>query len=177
MNEMTSKTGIVLVGLNGAGKSTLAKYASKKFGFDSLEVEDYWFEKQYDYQNPRKSSDASQLMLDAIAQSTKGFIIGGNISSFSKALESHLSLIVYVDVKKEIRVNRVIQREQNRYGILEKGTPLYNERQDFIKFVQSRTPNAIYAWMEKTTIPVMTIDGTETPEKNTQIIEQRLLSL
>lgn len=174
---MTSKTGIVLVGLNGSGKSTLAKYAAQKFGFDLLEVEDYWFEKQYDYQNPRNALDASQLMMNAIAQSTKGFIIGGNISSFSKALESHLSLIVYVDVEKEIRIQRVIQRDKERYGSLEKGTSLYHTRQDFLTFVQLRTADTIISWMESTNIPLLTIDGTDTLEKNTKMIQQRVLSL
>lgn len=174
---MKNKTGIVLVGLNGSGKSTLAKYAGKKLGFDVLEVEDYWFEKQHDYQNPRTSSEASQLMMDAIAQSTNGFIIGGNISSLSKELVSNLSLIVYIDVEKELRIQRVIQREKDRYGLLEKGTSLYNERQDFLTFVQSRTPDAIFSWMEKTNIPLLKIDGKATLEHNTKIIKQRLLSL
>lgn len=174
---MKNKTGIVLVGLNGSGKSTLAKYAGKKLGFDVLEVEDYWFEKQHDYQNPRTSSETSQLMMDAIAQSTNGFIIGGNISSLSKELVSNLSLIVYVDVEKELRIKRVIQREKDRYGLLEKGTSLYNERQDFLTFVQSRTPNAIFSWMEKTNIPLLKIDGKANLEHNTKIIKQRLLSL
>lgn len=177
MNVVKNKTGIVLVGLNGSGKSTLAKYAGKKLGFDVLEVEDYWFEKQHDYRNPRTSSKASRLMMDAIARSTNGFIIGGNISSLSKKLVLKLSLIVYVDVEKELRIQRVIQRDKERYGSLEKGTSLYNERQDFLTFVQSRTPNVIFSWMERTNIPVLKIDGKATLEKNTEIIQQRLLSL
>lgn len=174
---MTNKTGIVLVGLNGAGKSTLAKYAAEKLVFDLLEVEDYWFEKQHDYQNPRKASEASQLMMEAIARAPKGFIIGGNVSSLSKELVPSLSLIVYVDVAKEIRVQRVIQRDKERYGSLEKGTDFYHSRQDFLTFVQSRTPDTILSWMESTNIPMLTIDGTNTLEQNTRIIQQRLLSL
>ena len=141
---MKNKTGIVLFGLNGSGKSTLAKYAGKKLGFDVLEVEDYWFEKQHDYRNPRTSSKASRLMIDAITQSTNGFIIGGNISSLSKELVLKRSLIDYVDVEKGLQSQRVIQRDKERYGSLEKGTSLYNERQDFLTFVQSRTPNVIF---------------------------------
>ena len=177
MNVVKNKTGIVLVGLNGSGKSTLAKYAGKKLGFDVLEVEDYWFEKQHDYRNPRTSSETSQLMMDAIAQSTNGFIIGGNISSLSKKLVLKLSLIVYVDVEKELRIQRVIQRDKERYGSLEKGTSLYNERQDFLNFVQSRTPDVIFSWMERINIPVIKIDGKATLEQNTEIIQQSLLSL
>ena len=116
-------------------------------------------------------------MMDAITQSTNGFIIGGNISSLSKELVLKLSLIVYVDVEKELRIQRVIQRDKERYGSLEKGTSLYNERQDFLTFVQSRTPNVIFSWMERTNIPVLKIDGKATLEKNTEIIQQRLLSL
>lgn len=174
---MANTIGVVLVGLNGAGKSTLAKYVGKKIGFDVLEVEDFWFETPHDYQKPRKSPEVSQLMLDAIEQSSKGFIIAGNISSLSKKIEAQLSLIVYVDVAKEVRVQRVIQRDQKRYGSLEKGTTLYNEREDFLTFVQSRTPDNIFSWIERTNIPMLKIDGTNTFEQNTSIIQQKLLTL
>ena len=177
MNEMANTIGVVFVGLNGAGKSTLAKYVGKKLEFDVLEVEDFWFETPCDYQNPRKSPEVSQLMLDTIEQSSNGFIIAGNISNLSKKIEAYLSLVVYVDVAKEVRVQRVIQREKNRYGFLEKGTDLYNERQDFLTFVQARTPDTIFSWIERTNIPMLKIDGTNTFEQNTSIIQQKLLTL
>lgn len=170
-NYMTQKIGIVLVGLNGAGKSTFGKYAATKLGFDFFEVEDYWFKVKHDYQNPRKADEASLLLLRDIQKSEKGFIIGGNISSLSNELLQDVSLISYVDVEKNVRVARVIQRDLDIYGELLPTDPLYHERQSFLNFVKARTSTSLLKWIEKVKIPSIVIDGTLPLEKNLQIVK------
>lgn len=174
--RMVQKTGIVLIGLNGAGKSTFGKYAAQKLGFDFFEIENYWFRAAHQYRNPRSAEEVSQLLLNDISTSKKGFIIAGNISSLSSDLLPYISLIIYVDVEKDTRVARVIQRDLNIYGELKSDHPLYQERQDFLHFVKRRTADSLLNWMNQSNLPSMIINGNHSLENNLQIIEPKIAS-
>lgn len=169
---MTQKIGIVLVGLNGAGKSTVAKYAATELGLDALEVEDYWLKNKHDYQNPRDANEVSKLLIADI----KGFIISGNLSSLSKELLNVLSLIIHVEVEKELRVARIIQRNLDIYGERQSTAPLYHERQSFLSFVKARTATSLLEWIAETQIPSMMIDGNLSLEKNLRIVRSEINS-
>ncbi|MHC5268832.1 shikimate kinase [Enterococcus sp. LJL98] len=176
---MKKQRGIALVGLNGAGKSTLGKYIAQQLDFHFFEVEDFWFAKKHDYQNPRSASEASQLLLAAIQKTERHFIIGGNLTSLSPELLQSLALIVFVDVEKSIRVARVLQRERTIFGELPLTDPRYPERQAFLEFVKNRTADTLNKWIKNTTLPVLIIDGTQPFKANLEAIQTtftRLLS-
>lgn len=169
-------TGIIVCGLNGSGKSTLGKALAEKLGYNFIDAEDLYFNREdddYKYAFSRSREEAEELLLREI-RSKGSFVFATVKGDYGGKFDRFFNLIIVIDVPKEIRLRRVKERAFNKYGerILP-GGDLYEKEKSFFDFVSSRSPDTVEKWLEKVKCPVIRLDGTKSVDENvTFIIEQ-----
>lgn len=169
-------TGIVLVGLNGSGKSTLGKALANSLNLELLEIEDFWFETQFDYDNPRPVSEVSDMIMSAIQRSKHGFVITGNIINLSQEILQFVTHIFYLKAPVDIRMSRIEQREIDYWGELSSRNPRYQEQQNFREFARTRTPELLENWLRTVNLPTIELDGQISIQENVEIIKDIISS-
>lgn len=166
-------TGIVVCGLNGAGKTTLGKALAEKLDFYFIDVEELYFPKS-DPDNPYVSSrtreEAAAILLREI-KAHENFVFSAVKGDYGKEIESFFRYAVQIDVPKEIRVRRVIDRSLKQFGSrILPGGDLHKWEEQFLNLVSSRTEDAVQNWIKNLNCPVLRVDGTKTIDENTALI-------
>lgn len=166
--------GIIIFGLNGSGKSTLAKALALQLKFKYMDIEAYYFfESDVPYTKKRSKAECCELILDDINKH-ENFILSVVNGDLGEEITSHYQMGVFLEVSKDIRIERVKQRASSEFGDrIEPGGDMYELVQSFIEFAKLRNPETIEDWSKKLTIPVLRLDGTNKVSENVdRIINQ-----
>lgn len=169
---------IIVCGGNGAGKTTLGKALSDQLGYKFLDIEDYYFDKSnldYIYNNPKTYEEVQKLLLDDFNK-FDNFIFAAVKGNYCNEISNLFTHAVYISVKKEIRIKRVMERSYNKFGdrVLY-GGDLYYKEKSFIDMVNNRSDNYTLDWLKTVNIPIVKVDGTKPIDKNILIIQKELL--
>ena len=171
---MSKPHGIIVFGANGSGKTTLGRELARILNFKHIDHEDYCFEKSetpYTISRPREECEA--LMLDDI-EKYRSFIISACTGDFGDKITQFYELAVYISAPLDIRMERVKQRDYEKYGErVSKGNNMYEQQLNFYDFVANRPLSRIEQWAETLTCPVIRIDGTEDWRINSANIAER----
>ncbi len=112
------KQGIIVCGMNGAGKSTLGRALALKLGYHFIDIEDMYFPKtdpNYFYSSPRTDEEVEKLLMEEIAGG-KAFVLAAVRGNYSERITKSFDLAVYVDVPKDVRMERVKKRSFEKFG-------------------------------------------------------------
>ena len=153
--------GIIVFGANGGGKTTLGRELARILNFKHMDHEDYCFEKSeipYTVTRPREAYEA---LMFADIEKYGSFVISACTGNFGEKIESLYELAVYISAPLELRIERVKQRNIERFGerVL-KGGDMYEQQSDFVDFVANRSLSKIEKWAETLSCPIIRIDGT-----------------
>ena len=154
--------GIIVFGANGSGKTTLGRELARILNFKRMDHEDYCFRKsEIPYTDERSYEECVNLMLADIKE-CGSFVISSVTGNFGDEITSMYKLAVYISVPLEIRMERIKQRELDKFGdrVL-KGGDMYEQQLKFYDFVISRPLSRIEQWVETLSCPVIHINGTE----------------
>ena len=156
--------GIILCGLNGCGKTTLGRLVAERLGWRALDVEPYWFPSAENYGESRAREEVQALLLADLERS-EGFVFSSVNCSWGEVIERHFCLAVYLAAPKEVRLERIRQRERLRFGerVLE-GGDLYASQQRFHVFAEGRSEEPILAALQTLSCPVLKLNATLPPE-------------
>ena len=81
--------------------------------------------------------------------------------------------VVVIDVPKEIRTQRVINRSFQKFGDrMLIGGDLYDQEEAFFQMVESRQNDYIENWLRTINCPIIRVDGTKPIEENVEYIIQ-----
>lgn len=165
--------GVVICGLNGSGKSKLGKELAKKMKFNFIDNEDLYFPKTNEkcpYAASRNRQEVKELLLKEV--NTHGnFIFTAVKGDYGEELYPFFKYIVIVEVPKEIRMKRVMNRSYQKFGNrMLQGGDLYEQEKEFFRFVESRTEDIVEKWVQTLDCPVIRIDGTKPVDENIEII-------
>lgn len=160
------KEGILICGLNGAGKSTIAKQLAIHLNYTYLDVEDFYFPVKNDYKNIRSKQEMEAHLLGAI-QETQPFILASVIGDFNEEILSYITEIIYIEVPKDIRIERMKQRSINQFGPRAlPGGDLYEDEMKFVERMANRDEKMVENWLLSMNCNIITIDGSDTIEQN-----------
>lgn len=161
--------GIAIVGGNGSGKTTLGKALAARLGWKAMDVEDYYFNpSSVPYAEPRTKGEVTQLLL-ADMKAHKRFVFSSVNCDYGPEINRLYSCVIYLQVPGDIRLARVKQRAVDKFGnrVLE-GGDMYEQEQQFFKFVASRSMEKTDTWVQSLTCPVIHLDGTQPISTNTE---------
>lgn len=166
-------TKIIICGLNGAGKSTLGRALAEKTGWVFKDVEDYYFPKtdpSYPYAVQRTEEEIVKLIYEDL-RSYDNLIFAGVRGNYSPEIAAMFTRAVFVNVPKEIRMERVRKRAFDKFGSrVLLGGDLYERENAFYDMIEKRTDEIVTDWLETLDIPVIQIDGRKRPEENVKLI-------
>lgn len=170
-------TGIIVCGLNGAGKSTLGTALAEKLHFYFIDSEELYFPKSDPnciYASPRTRKEAEKILFQKI-ESHENFVFATVKGDYGEAIHPFFQYIVWIDVPKSIRMQRIKNRSFQKFGkrILP-GGDLHEREEKFFKFVASRAENTVEEWVRLFDCPIIRIDGTKPIESNIDFIIKQL---
>jgi len=147
-------------GANGSGKTTLGRELASALGCKHIDHEDYAFnESDIPYANPRTFEKCAELMLADI-EKYRAFVLSAVTGDFGDVITQYYTLAVYLFAPLELRLERIEQREYDKFGDrVREGGDMYERRLEFHDFVASRPLSRIEKWAETLTCPVISIDG------------------
>lgn len=163
--------GILIVGLNGCGKTTLGRALAKRLGWQHLDVEDYYFpDMTVPYSNPRQKEEVRQLMWEDI-RTGGDFTLSSVSADWGEAIGSCLSLAVWLQAPKGLRMARIVQRELERFGArVLPGGDMYEGQQRFHAMAAARTDACVEQSLVGLRCPVLKLDAALPVEANVERI-------
>ena len=176
-HERSSRMGstnekIIICGLNGAGKSTFGRALAKATGFKFADIEEYYFSPDdITYSSPKSKDEVSKLLYEDI-RSSEGFILSAIKGDYGDAVGRSITLAVYLNVPKGIRLTRVLERSERRFGkSISENDDLRRKENEFFRTVEIRNEALVTDWLIRYDIPIIVLDGTmETREMVTDFL-------
>jgi adenylate kinase family enzyme len=126
---------VVIIGASGTGKTTLAHAVAKRLGCPVFDSDHYWHvQTDPPYQLQRFPEERISL-LSADISGHPSWVISGNVIVWDPPLKTDISLVVFLYVSPDIRLQRIQQREQERFGSrILSGGDMESEHKDFMKW-------------------------------------------
>lgn len=171
------KKGILVCGLNGSGKSTLGRELAKMLGYGFIDIEDCYFPKndpEYLYAEPRTGEEAEEILREKIS-ACENFVLASVAGNFDEEITSRFTVIVRINVPKEIRMKRIRERSFRKFGErMLCGGDLYETEENFFAMVEARTEQYVDDRLGKINCRIIQIDGTKSVSENAEYIMKSL---
>lgn len=126
---------IHIYGASGSGTTTLGKFISEQLGYTFMDTDDYfWIKTNPEYTQKRKIEERIQMMKKDILHSDK-VVISGSLVDWGDELIPYFTLAVRVVTDKNIRIDRLKEREKKHFGSrIEIGGDMYQNHNEFIEW-------------------------------------------
>ncbi|MBC9929447.1 AAA family ATPase [Chitinophaga qingshengii] len=159
---------IIIFGASGAGTSTLAKAFARENGYTYVEADDYyWLKTERPFETKRNPAERNQLFLEELNSHDK-VVVAGSVFNWGPDIPGLFDFAVFLWLPPEIRMQRLILREKQRYGTLLDSDPWFKaENEAFITWA-SRYDEPGFAgrslthhkhWITQLKVPVLEISG------------------
>lgn len=161
-------------GASGSGTSTFGRAWADRYGHKHLDTDDfYWMPTEPPFQQKRPAPERIRLLKQAFEEAGS-WILTGSMVSWGEPLIDSFPLAVFVYTPFNLRLERLIAREEARYGAeaLEPGGVRYDAHMAFIEWAASydtggpeiRSLKMHEAWIERLPCPVVRVSGTDSTE-------------
>ncbi|MEO6283210.1 MAG: AAA family ATPase [Dyadobacter sp.] len=175
---------IHIMGASCAGSTTLGMALAKQSGIPYFDTDDYFWEPaETPYTVKRNAELRNQMLLDDLARQND-WILGGSLISWGKHWAAMFDLVVFLYIPKEIRLQRLVEREEERYGDM-----IYTDaerRQLFQEFLDwaskyddvdftGRNIRIHENWLTQITCKVLEIRGDTTVDERLRLIREAQL--
>jgi adenylate kinase family enzyme len=160
------QTIINIFGSSGSGSTTLAKEIAKEFNYKFIDVDDYLWKKTDPPFTERNSNSEVLRLIENQISDKKPAVISGSLVTIADSLKKRISLFLYINLDRNIRVKRITDREKLRFGdrILP-GGDLHKQHLDFLKWVSDyednpetlRSRRQHLSWLDDVSVTVLKI--------------------
>jgi len=170
------------MGAAGVGATTLGESLAKVLNikhFDSDEY--YWFPTVPLYQKKRTHEEMAEALKKDL-ENEDSWILSGSVADWGNFIIPELDLEVFLYIPSNIRIKRLIDRENEKFGI--KANLLGGNRyDDFVKFIdwakkyetasmEMRSLVKHNDWLKKIKCPILRIEGDLSNEERLKKIHQ-----
>lgn len=172
-----------IIGASGSGTSTLGKTLAENLHYMHFDTDDYfWLSKPPLFTQKREIVERQELLARDLDK-YESWILTGSLCGWGDIFIHYFDLVVYLWVPKDIRINRLIERERQRYGSdIEPGGSKYENYKQFIEWaskydeagsdMRSRTLHEY--WLSTLPCPILRIEGDFTVEERIEVILKKV---
>lgn len=170
-----------IFGASGSGVTTLGNRLSERLEMPYFDSDDYFWEKtEPPYTKKRIPVDRNALLLQDLDKQTD-WILGGSVIHWGENLFPGFSLVVFLYLQHEIRMERLKKREYERYGAVIDTDPTRSQQyKTFLAWaadydhhtgIANRTLQAHETWLQQLSCPVLRLAGDiSTEERMEQVL-------
>jgi len=129
------KSKIHIFGASGSGTTTIGAAIAKRLDYKHFDTDDYyWYPTEPPFTKSRPIEERLQLMRADLNQH-ENWVLSGSLDGWGNPLITLFELVVFVYVPQDMRIERLKQREVERYGqdVLPDGIR-YESANEFIKW-------------------------------------------
>ncbi|MEO0788433.1 MAG: AAA family ATPase [Bacteroidota bacterium] len=176
---------IYIFGASGSGVTTLGQTLSKQLAYPYYDADDfYWIKTDPPFEQKVPFLERQKNAIEALCQH-KNWVFGGSIVSWGDIIYDQFNLAVFLYVPTQIRMNRLQQREIDRYGPKVNNEPTKSKSTAFLEWAShyddppesgwmGRSLFLHRQWMTKLSCPILDISGEQTVDQRLQIIADHL---
>jgi adenylate kinase family enzyme len=172
---------IHILGASCAGATTLGEALSARLNIPFFDTDHFFWEKSaIPYTIKRDAVIRNQMLKNELSQ-TESYIVSGSLVSWGEEWKQMFDLAVFLYLPKEIRMERLVKREIERYGNNIYDDPLRHKL--FLEFIDwaskyddrsftGRNIGIHESWLAAVNCPVIKIEGdTTVAERLSRIID------
>ena len=174
---------ILITGASGSGTTTLGKALSVAINFKHLDVDAYyWKAANPPFQEKISLAEHNENLTNDF-QKHKNVIVSGSLVSWGKAWQTAFDLAIFITLDREIRIQRLQQREVERYGEkLQTDSKVKETSEAFIAWAKcyddptftGRSIKIHRDWLNSLSCETLTIDSVLPLEINVSIVLERI---
>jgi len=163
-------TRLNILGASGSGASTLGRLLASELALPYFDSDDYFHgHSDPPFCNPRGAAERYAL-LTADLDPEESWVLGGGVAGWTPYPELDFTLIVFLWVPTEVRMNRLRSRELERFGErIQPGGDMHAGHVEFAAWAERYDPGDVEgktlprheAWLASQTCPVVECRGTE----------------
>ncbi|QLG44697.1 AAA family ATPase [Costertonia aggregata] len=159
---------ILIFGASGSGTTTIGKEFAKRTGYAHLDADDYYWKKTDPPFRVKIPLAERNTKLKADFNNNKNVVLSGSMVSWGKEWETSFDLVVFIELDSEERIQRLRQRERERYGSrLLSDEQIKRNSEDFLNWAkqyenpdfEGRSLKVHNNWIGLLNCRVMRIDG------------------
>lgn len=175
---------INIFGASGSGVTTLGKALSEKLDYPYFDSDHYfWFPSDPPFTNRRLPEERNALINNEMT-AMENWILGGSIINWNNNWQFDLSVFLYIP--QELRLQRLRDREYERYGDIihtdRERNRLYHEFIDWARgyddlITNSRSLHSHKNWMNNLKTPLLVIEGDTNVEERVEAVLEKVNGL
>ena len=174
---------ILIIGASGSGTTSLGKALSQQTSFPHLDIDDYYWKPTHPAFQEKISVPKRQENLQKDFERHEDIIVSGSLVSWGNYWKTAFDLVVFVTLDKTIRMQRLQQREKERYGDTLETDPISQERSQAFLAWAARYDDPTFTgrsikvhrdWLATFSCKVIEVDSIVSTEKNTAKVLQFL---
>ena len=172
---------IHVFGASGSGTTTLGQAVAKQLQVPFFDVDSYFWKETDPPFTKKRPTDERISGLERDIDDESGWVISGSMCGWGDSLMPRFSLAVFVYLDPKIRMQRLWQRERERYGArIDPGGDMYRIHRDFIEWASAydsagmdmRSLKIHEWWVGRLNCPVARLNGSDPIEiLSTKVIE------
>jgi adenylate kinase family enzyme len=168
---MAARRHVHIVGASASGTTTLGRALAARTGARHLDTDDfYWMPTDPPYTMPRPVPERLERLTAAMDGAGQGWMLSGSLMGWGEPVIPHFDLVAFLYVSPEIRIERLLQRERDRYGDqIEPGGRMHTQHLAFVEWARGydrddftgRSLRRHRAWLAQMPCPVLELDGAQ----------------
>jgi adenylate kinase family enzyme len=177
---------IHIMGASCAGSTTLGRALSVRLDIPYFDTDDYFWKPSNPPYTVRYHAEERNINLIDAIQPYESYIVGGSVINWGDEWLTAFDLIVFLHIPPEIRLQRLKDREFERYGDVIYHEPdriqAYQKYLDWAaaydtNSISGRTLQAHEEWLRKLTCPVLNIRGNTTVQQRIDLVLNKMASI
>lgn len=166
---------IHIFGAAGSGTTTLGMKICQELGYKLMDTDDYfWMPTEPKFTQKRPREERLEMMIKDINR-FENVVISGSLTDWGDVLIPYFSLAVRIEIEQSLRIKRLINREEDRFGSrIEMGGDMYQQHLEFVEWAKAyddggmdiRSKALHDEWQKMLLCKVLYLDGAEKLEDN-----------
>jgi adenylate kinase family enzyme len=176
---------IHITGASGSGTTTLGRELATRLSYQHFDTDDYlWLPTNPQFQKKREIEDRQRL-LEKDLDNTDKWVLSGSLCGWGDIFIPRFDLVVYVWIPKDLRIERLVRRETQRYGKaeIEVGGTMHSSFTDLIQWASDydegglnmRSKAMHEQWMESLNCTVLRLEGDISVEDRVKAVMEIIL--
>lgn len=177
---------IHIMGASGSGVTTLGQKLSDTLHIPYFDSDDYfWVKTEPPFTTRREPEERNQLIASDL-KVHQNWIFGGSVINWAPHWVDSFDLVVFLWVNPETRIERLKQREYERYGEVIFKDPARNAQYlEFIEWAKGydreettgRSLKTHESWLKKVKCPILELRDNLTPQERTYAVLTEIKAL